>query len=165
MAKYKTHLLWLVIIVVLVLAFSNFGPNHGEGSNISYSQFLSKVENGKITSVNIQGQNIRARVQMIRLRNLFANARSLLIGELIKQKVNVAGEPPAQRGLFSQMLISWLPFIILFGVYFYFMRQMQGGRRGGPMSFGRSKAKLLTEDQIKVNFKMLLAVKKPSRSG
>ena len=155
MGKYKTPILWVIIIAVLVMAFSNFGPSHGGDGTISYSKFLSKVEGGDIASVNIQGQNIRAMGTDDKVYETYLPMQDrYLLGELIKKKVNVVGEPPAQRGLLSQMLISWLPFIILIGVYLYFMRQMQGGGgRGGPLSFGRSKAKLLTEDQIKVTFK------------
>jgi len=154
-AKYKTQILWLVIIGVLILAFSNFGPSHGGGDSISYSKFLSKVEAGQITSVNIQGQNIRAMGSNDKAYETYLPMQDrYLLGELIKQKVNVVGQPPEKEGFLGQMIISWLPFIILIGVYFYFMRQMQGGGgRGGPMSFGRSKAKLLSEDQIKVTFK------------
>jgi cell division protease FtsH len=154
-AKYKTLILWAIIIVVLALAFSNFGPNHGMGNNISYSQFLSKVEDGKIATVNIQGNTIRAMGSDDKVYETYLPMQDrYLLGELIKKKVNVVGEPPEKQGFLMQMIISWLPFIILIGVYFYFMRQMQGGGgRGGPMSFGRSKAKLLSEDQIKVTFK------------
>ena len=153
-AKYKTQILWLIIIGVLVMAFSNFGPDHSDDNMISYSQFLSKVDGGVIASVSIQGEDIRAMGTDDKVYETYLPMQDrYLLGELIKKKVNVVGEPPAKQGLLTQMIIGWLPFIILIGVYFYFMKQMQGGGRGGPMSFGRSKAKLMAEDQIKVTFK------------
>ncbi len=154
MSKYKTQILWVIIIAVMVLTFSNFGPDHTDDNTISYSQFLSKVEGGLIATVNIQGDEIRALGTDDKVYQSYLPMQDrYLLGELIKKKVNVVGEPPAKESLLTQIIIGWLPFLVLIGVYLYFMRQMQGGGRGGPMSFGRSKAKLLAQDQIKVTFK------------
>src|SRR3990167_9280611 len=81
-----------------------------------------------------------------------------LLNELLKQKIEVQGEPPKQRSLLMQILISWAPFLLLIGVWIFFMRQMQGGGKGGPMSFGRSKARLLGMDQVHITFKDVAGV-------
>ena len=152
----KNMLLWLVIAVVLVTVFSNFGPPQHASQAMSYSNFLASVGRDEVATVNINQQQ-----EMIKgttksnqhFHTYYPITDQMLYGELVKKKVNFSINPPKQESLLARILISWLPFLIIFGLWFFFMRQMQGGGgKGGPMSFGRSKAKLLGEDQIKVTF-------------
>ncbi|MDF1758900.1 MAG: ATP-dependent zinc metalloprotease FtsH [Coxiellaceae bacterium] len=155
MNKYKNILLWLFVAIILISVFSNFGPRHTNTQAYSYSEFIKNVAAGKVSSVLIEGDSIRGTTSDNRQFTTYLPMQDqYLMSELIKKGVNVTGKPPEQRGLLAHMLISWLPFIILIGIWIFFMRQMQGGGgKGGPMSFGRSKAKLLGEDQVKVTFK------------
>lgn len=151
----KNLLLWLIIAVILISVFSNFGPRRSEEQQLSYSQFLQEVNSGTVKSVAISNQNIDG---VMRNNTHFATYMPMpqdqyLIGDLIKKGVDVQGKPPEQEGLLMRIFINWFPMLLLIGVWVFFMRQMQGGGgRGGPMSFGRSRARLLTDDQVKVTF-------------
>jgi cell division protease FtsH len=152
--KYKNLFLWLFVAIILISIFSNFGPKHSDVQTFTYSQFLKNVESGNVSSVVIEGKDIKGTTSDNQQFSTYLPLPdTYLLSELIKKGVNVVGRPPEERGLLGRLLISWLPFIILIGVWIFFMRQMQGGGgKGGPMSFGRSKAKLMGEDQIKVTF-------------
>ena len=152
----KNLLLWVVIAVILVSAFSRFGPAHPHSQEISYSNFYSQLKQGNVRNVTIEnGQVLRGETSndshfstYIPMRNDFA-----LLGDLINAGVEVKGEPKQQESFLLQLFISWFPMLLLIGVWVFFMRQMQGGGGGrGAMSFGRSKARLLGEDQVKVTF-------------
>ncbi|AUJ58867.1 ATP-dependent zinc metalloprotease FtsH [Coxiella-like endosymbiont of Amblyomma americanum] len=148
----KNLLLWLVIAIVLITVFSNFGVRQLDVQPYSYSQFVQAVNNDKISRVVIQNHEIKG---VTRDHKYFTTYLPIedkdLINQLIVKGVNVKGEPPKQQSVLLHVLISWLPFLVLIFVWILFMRQMQGGSRGGPMSFGRSKARLL-KDQIKITF-------------
>jgi len=152
----KNLLIWLVIAVVLFTFVSNFGPRDMERAQFSYSEFVNAVNKGEISSVVVedQGRVIHGKTKDNKpFKTVVPMQDNYLMGELIKNKVNVSGVPPKQQNLFMHILISWLPFIILIGVWVFFMRQMQGGGgKGGPMAFGRSKARLLGEDSVKITF-------------
>ena len=150
----KNLVIWLGIPVLLIIVFSNFNPQRSASAQYSYSQFISAVKGGQVSEVSIQDRNIHGKTKdgTSFATYLPLNDQHLLV-ELINQKVKVTGVKPKERSLLAQMLISWLPFLLLIGVWIFFMRQMQGGGgKGGPMAFGRSKARLLGEDQIKVTF-------------
>ena len=151
----KNLFVWLIIAVVLITIFSNFGPRHRTSTTYTYSQFIQSVSAGQVADVVIQNRTIEGKLTDGKkfITYLPMNDQYLL-GELIKKGVNVKGLPPKQQSFLMHILISWLPFIILIVIWIFFMRQMQGGGgKGGPMSFGRSKARLLGEDQVKVTFK------------
>jgi cell division protease FtsH len=154
----KNLLLWFVVAMVLIFVFSNFGPRHAGAKVLSYSEFISSVGRGEVSSVVIdqQQQVIHGKIKNNNkaFYTYYPLTDNLLLGELFKQQVKVKVSPPHQPSLLSRILINWLPFLILIGVWLFVMKQMQGGGggKGGPMSFGRSKAKLLGEDQIKVTF-------------
>ncbi len=153
MNKYKNVFLWVFVAIILISVFSNFGPRHGATQPLSYSQFVRGIAEGKISSVQIEGDNISGLTTDNRQFTSYLPMQdNFLLSEMIKKGVDVTGKPPEQRGLLAHMLISWLPFIILIGIWIFYMRQMQGGGKGGPMAFGRSKARLLGEDQVKVTF-------------
>jgi len=151
----KNLFLWIIIAIVLITVFSNFGPRQVATSQLSYSQFLQSVNQGNVSNVVIQDRVIHGQTKdNKRFTTYLPLNDQYLLGELMKKGVNVRGAPPKQQSLLIRMLVSWAPFLLLIGVWIFFMRQMQGGGggRGGPMSFGRSKARLLGEDQVKVNF-------------
>ncbi len=151
----KNLLLWVVICVVLIAVFSNFSNHQTAPKAYTYSQFVKAVDDGEVTNVVIQDQTVTGTTKdNAEFSTYLPIPNEALLAKLVKKGVNVEGKAPKQRSLFVQMLISWLPFILLIFLGFYFMRQMQGGGgRGGPMSFGRSKARLLSQDQVKVTFK------------
>ncbi|ACJ20400.1 ATP-dependent zinc metalloprotease FtsH [Coxiella burnetii] len=150
----KNLLLWLVIAVVLITVFSNFGSRQSDVQPYNYSQFVQAVNNDKVSSVVIQGHEIKGVTKDNKHFTTYLPMEDqALLNQLMAKGVSVKGEPPKQQSMFLHILISWLPFLILIFVWVLFMRQMQGGGRGGgPMSFGRSKARLLSQDQVKVTF-------------
>lgn len=151
----KNLFLWMIIAVILVAVFSNFGPQKQATQQVSYSAFLQQVNKGAISSAVISDKIITATTKDNQtVTTYIPTDDQYLLPELIKKGVNVTGKPPQQRSVLMHILISWFPMILLIGIWIFFMRQMQGGgKSGGPFSFGRSKARLLTEDQVKATFK------------
>lgn len=145
--------LWLVIALVLVFAFSNFTPHQGATTKYTYSEFLRSVEQGNVLSVTIDGRNVKGTT---RNNQVFSTYMPLddpyLLTDLYKKGVEVKGQPPEQESMLMHIFISWFPMLLLIGVWIFFMRQMQGGGGRGAMSFGRSRARLMGEDQVKVTF-------------
>ena len=151
----KNLLLWVVIALVLMSVFSSFAPTSQSSREIAYSQFLNQVENGNVQKVRIQDKRIEGNLGSGGGFVTFSpeSDNKAMIGTLLKNDVEVVGEPPDQGSFLKQILISWFPFLLLIGVWVYFMRQMQGGGGGrGAMSFGRSKARMMTADQVKITF-------------
>ena len=153
----KNLVLWLVIAGVLVFVFSNFNQQQAT-KPLSYSQFVVAVQNGDIKKVKIDGQNISGerlngdKFQTVRPPIVDAD----LMPSLLDKKVEVEGAAPEQQSVWMQLLVASFPVILIVALFMFFMRQMQGGAggggRGGPMTFGKSKARLLSEDQIKTTF-------------
>ncbi len=150
----KNLLLWLVIAIVLITVFSNFSPQRGDVQQYTYSQFISAVDKGEVDRVDIQDQTIEGVTKNNQRFSTYLPMQDpYLLGSLMKQGVSVRGVPPKQQSLLMHFLLSWGPFLLLIAVWIFFMRQMQGGgSKGGPLSFGRSKARLLGEDQVKITF-------------
>lgn len=150
----KNLLLWLVIVVILISVISNFSPRQEQTSPMTYTQFLQQVQQGNIGQVIIQDQSVSGTTKDNRdFSTYIPMDDSNLLPYLVKQGVNVEGKPPQQQSLLLHIFISWFPALLLFAVWIFFLRQMQGGAGGrGAMSFGRSKARLLGEDQVKVTF-------------
>lgn len=157
---FKNLFVWLILAVILMIVFNMIGPPHHRSATLTYTQFLTAVDQREISSVVIRGQEIHGQMKDgKRFTTILPMQDNLLISHLVKNNVNVTGAPPKEQSIFLNLLISWLPFIILIGIWIFFMRQMQGGGgRGGPMAFGRSKARLLGEDQVKVTFKDVAGV-------
>jgi len=151
----KTLVLWLVIGTILLAVFSNFKTTGTATQEISYSQFYSDMKSQQVQSVTVQGRELIGAYQDGRQFKTYSpeTDNKLLIGDMLKYKVLVNAKPPEQPSFLSQIFISWFPMILLIGVWIFFMRQMQGGGGGrGAMSFGKSKARMLGEDQVKVTF-------------
>ncbi len=151
----KNLILWVIIAVVLMSVFSNFQDRSTTTDKITYSEFLADVERGNVSDVILQGQEIRGTTtggNSFRTMSPETDNRAL-IGTLLDNGVSIDAEEAQGRSMLMQILISWTPFLLLIAVWIYFMRQMQGGGGGrGAMSFGKSKAKLMTEEQVKVTF-------------
>ncbi len=150
----KNILLWVVIGIILMSVFSNFTPTTGP-KEMSYSDFIQSVERGTVSEVKIEGRVISGNTLEGKHFTTYSpeTDNRALIGVLLDNTVKIVGEPPKQQSLLVQLFISSFPILLIVGIWIYFMRQMQGGGGGrGAMSFGKSKAKLLGEDQIKVNF-------------
>ena len=151
----KNLVLWIVIAVVLLSVFHSFGDRTSSAQSLIYSDFLTQVEQGQVREVTIEGQNINGKMISGTPFTTYSpeSSNGALIGDLQEANVAIVGKPPEPPSLLGHMFISWFPFIVLIGLWIFFMRQMQGGGGGrGAMSFGKSKARLLGEDQININF-------------
>ena len=152
----KNLVLWVVIAVVLLTVFQSFGGrSSNSGSNLKYSDFLTQVKQGQVQEVLIEGQSITGKLKSGVAFTTYSpeTNNTALIGDMDRAHVSIVGKPPEQQSLLAHIFISWFPFIVLIGIWVFFMRQMQGGGGGrGAMSFGKSKAKLLSEDQINIGF-------------
>ncbi len=151
----KNLLLWLIIAAVLLMVFQNFNMQP-QREQLNYTDFLHEVQQDHVRKVVIDGLLIVGEREDGRT---FETVRpqvndSGLMGDLLDNNVVVEGRKPEQQSLWSQLLVASFPILIIIAVFMFFMRQMQGGAggRGGPMSFGKSKARLLSEDQIKTTF-------------
>ena len=151
----KNIILWVVIAVVLMSLFNNFG-SQGEraDSSLSYSQFIEAVKAGQVQQVIIDEHIVKGKMQGGQLFRVYAPTDAHLIDDLLANKVEIKAVPPEQPSLLMLLLVSFGPMLLLIAVWDFFMRQMQGGGAGGrgAMSFGKSKARMLEEDQIKVTF-------------
>jgi cell division protease FtsH len=151
----KNLILWGVIAVILLSVFSHFSQQVGSSNEVAYSDFISQVKDGMVKQVVISGREITGQTQDSQMFKTYSpeTDNSALIGDLLSNKVQVNAKPPEQPSLLMNIFISWFPFILLIGIWIFFMRQMQGGGGGrGAMSFGKSRARMMGEDQIKITF-------------
>lgn len=147
--------------MVLLSVFQNFGDRSSNDQQMIYSEFLSQVKQGQVSEVLIEGQELTGKLLSGTVFTTYSpeTNNSALVGELEAANVAIIAKPPERPSLLMQMFISWFPFIVLIGLWVFFMRQMQGGGGGrGAMSFGKSKARLLSEDQINVTFQDVAGV-------
>jgi len=151
----KNLVLWVVIAVILMTVFNQFGPSSSSQQKLSYSQFLQEVKNGRIKQVTLEGHTIHGETTSNQRFITYApqGDERGMIGDIIKNDVTLEVMPPERQSMWSTIFISWFPMLLLIGVWIFFMRQMQGGGGGrGAMSFGKSRARMLGEDQVKINF-------------
>ncbi|MCP4474290.1 MAG: ATP-dependent metallopeptidase FtsH/Yme1/Tma family protein [Gammaproteobacteria bacterium] len=156
----KNLFLWLVICVILVLIFNNFGPKRENVQQITYSKFIGDVKAQKVDSVVISDQRITGTFKGVEDHQgrpqQFSTYLPLvdlnLLPELLKENITVEGKPPEEHSILLQILISWFPMLLLLGIMIFIFRQQMGGGRGGAFSFGRSRARLMSEGQIQVTF-------------
>ena len=151
----KNILLWAVIALVLVAVLTKFSPATGEPEKVRYSSFLTEVHEGRVDSVVLQGDTIygvRKDKTKFEAYNPETNYTAL-IGDLSKSNVGIEGRPPPPPSFWAQLLLQMAPALVLILVFVYMLRQMQGAGGGrGAMSFGKSRARLLGEDQVNVTF-------------
>ncbi|MCW8345263.1 ATP-dependent zinc metalloprotease FtsH [Vibrio sp. ZSDZ65] len=149
----KNLILWLVIAVVLMSVFQSFGPGESNGRAVDYTTFVQEVGNGQIQEAQFKDSEITfTRRGGSRFVTYMPVYDQKLLDDLINQNVKVSGTPPEEQSLLGTIFISWFPMILLIGVWIFFMRQMQGGGGKGAMSFGKSKARMMSEEQIKTMF-------------
>lgn len=151
----KNLVLWLIIAAVLVTVMNNFS-SPSESNKLNYSEFIQQVQDGSVKRVTVDGFIISG------IRgdgSSFETVRPAiqdngLIKDLIDNNVEIVGKQPEQQSIWTQLLVASFPILVIIAVFMFFMRQMQGGAggKGGPMSFGKSKARLLSEDQVKTTF-------------
>tara|TARA_B100001027_G_scaffold181863_1_gene133446 strand:+ start:128 stop:2038 length:1911 start_codon:yes stop_codon:yes gene_type:complete len=157
----KNLVVWTIIAVVIMSLFSGVGGRNATSQEFNYTDFMQQVQTGQVEEVTISGREIIGTFKSGETFMTYSpeTNNSALIGELIKGKVRINGKAPEKQSFLAQIFIHWFPFLLLIGVWIFFMRQMQGGGGGrGAMSFGKSKAKMQTEDQVKVTFKDVAGV-------
>jgi cell division protease FtsH len=149
----KNIVLWVIIAIVLMSVFNNFSPRQARSPQVEYSQFIADVKQGQVSKVVIEDRTIRGVKENGEKFTTYSPGDPGLIGDLLDHNVAIEARPPEETSLLMQMFISWFPMLLLIGVWIFFMRQMQGGVGGrGAMSFGKSRARMMGEDQVKVTF-------------
>jgi cell division protease FtsH len=143
---------WLVIALVLFTVFKQFDSRQVRGGDMPYSQFMAEAREGRIDSVVIDGRTVRARTKDNRAVTVFTPSDPWMVGDLMKYGVQVNAKPEEEQSLLLNIFVSWFPMLLLIGVWVFFMRQMQGGGRGGAFSFGKSRARLLDESNNSITF-------------
>jgi cell division protease FtsH len=146
-------ILWVVIAIVLMSVFNNFGPSKPSTQKITYSDFVTEIQQGNVKHVEIEGHTIdgtRSDGSHFIVQTPPEDPK--MLDDLLSNNVEVNVKSPGQQSLLMQIFISWFPMLLLIGVWIFFMRQMQGGAGRGAMSFGKSKARMLGEDQVKITF-------------
>ena len=156
----KNLVLWLVIAAVLLTVFNNFGAEAEQG-RLNYSDFVAEVQADRVSKVVIDGYTIFGektngdRFQTVRP----ALQDPKLVDDLLQHNVIIEGKQPEQQSIWTQLLVASFPILVIIAIFMFFMRQMQGGGgKGGPMSFGKSKARMMGEDQIKTTFEDVAGV-------
>ncbi|HEX8962302.1 MAG TPA: ATP-dependent metallopeptidase FtsH/Yme1/Tma family protein, partial [Rhodocyclaceae bacterium] len=140
---FKNFAVWLVIGVVLMTVFNQFNARQTAQSTMDYSQFLEEVKQGHISKVVIQGRTLEATTQEGKKITSYAPPDLWMVSDLLKNNVKVVAKPEEEQSFLMNIFVSWFPMLLLIGVWVFFMRQMQGGGKGGAFSFGKSKARML----------------------
>jgi cell division protease FtsH len=149
----KNVILWVVIAIVLMSVFNNFTSTQTRPQSVTYSEFLDEVKQGQVKQVTINGRQIEGTYESGQRFSTYSPGDDGLVGDLLNNDVEIIAGPPEKPSILMQILINWFPLFILIGLWIFFMRQMQGGAGGrGAMSFGKSRARMLSEDQVKVTF-------------
>lgn len=150
---FKNIAIWLAIAMVLLAIFNLSGVKNSADNQIVYSQFIQEVKDGRIAKVQIDGRILHGTTNDGKKFNSFAPTDPWLVSDLLKNNVIVEAKPEEEQSLLMSIFVSWFPMILLVGVWIFFMRQMQGGGKGGgPFSFGKSKARQLDEGSNQTTF-------------
>jgi len=149
---FKNLAVWMVIGIVLMTVFNQFNTRHAAQTTMDYSQFLEQVRQGQITKVLIQGRTLDATTTDGKKITSYAPADLWMVSDLLKYNVQVVAKPEEEQSFLMSIFVSWFPMLLLIGVWVFFMRQMQGGGKGGAFSFGKSKARMLDENSNTVTF-------------
>jgi cell division protease FtsH len=148
---YKNLALWLVITLMMVMLYNLFSQQHMAETSISYTEFLDMVESERVSEVVIQGQELFVTDINRNRFKIYSPQDNDLINTLRKKNVTISAKPPAENPWYMSVLVSWFPMLILIGVWIFFMRQMQAGG-GKALSFGKSRARLASDQSEKVTF-------------
>jgi cell division protease FtsH len=149
---FKNMAVWLVIGVVLMTVFNQFNTRQTVPNTMEYSAFLDEVKQGRIAKVLIQGRTLEATTLDGKRIISYAPPDLWMVSDLLKYNVKVVAKPEEEQSFLMNIFVSWFPMLLLIGVWVFFMRQMQGGGRGGAFSFGKSKARMLDENSNQVTF-------------
>lgn len=149
----KNLILWLVIAVILMTLFESFNSSDNSGRMEDYTSFVREVQSDQIQEVVFDGKVINGvKKNGERFLTVMPLNDPAIIDSLLSHNVRASGTKPEEQSLLLSIFVSWFPMLLLIGVWIFFSRQMQGGSKGNPLSFGKSKAKLLSENQIKTTF-------------
>ena len=149
---FKNMAVWLVIGVVLMTVFNQFNTRQTPQPSMEYSQFMGEVANGNVSKVVIEGRTLKGTLNDGRKVTSYAPADLWMVSDMLKNGVKVEARPEEEQSFLVSVFVSWFPMLLLIGVWVFFMRQMQGGGKGGAFSFGKSKARLLDGSNNSVTF-------------
>ncbi|HXR58158.1 MAG TPA: ATP-dependent metallopeptidase FtsH/Yme1/Tma family protein, partial [Burkholderiales bacterium] len=148
----KNLVIWLVIGLVLMTVFNQFQTRQQAQSPMDYSQFYEEMKAGRITEVMIEGRSLKAKTTEGKTVTSYSPGDPWLVSDMLKYGVKIKAKPEEEPSLLMNIFVSWFPMLLLIGVWIFFMRQMQGGGRGGAFSFGKSRARMLDESTNTVTF-------------
>lgn len=150
---FKNLMTWLMIGVVLVMIFNQLnGSDARSAGMVDYSKFIHEVQNGNVSRVVMEGRTLRGVLTDGTPISTYAPQDLWLVSDLLKNNVTLEARPEKEESVLMNIFVSWFPMLLLIGVWIYFMRQMQGGGKGGAFSFGKSRAKVTSEDQNRITF-------------
>jgi cell division protease FtsH len=144
--------IWLVIALVLMTLFNQFSGHQSSGNVIEYSSFIEQVKQGHVAKVTIDGRTLKGVTTENKTFTAYSPSDPWLVSDLLKYGVTIIAKPEEEPSLLMNIFVSWFPMLLLIGVWIFFMRQMQGGGRGGAFSFGKSRARMLDENSNQVTF-------------
>jgi len=151
---FKSIAIWMVVALVLMTVFNQFNtrPQQAQQAQLDYSQFLEEVKQGHITKVTIEGRTLKATTTDGNHITSYAPTDLWMVSDLLKNGVKIEAKPEEEPSFLMNIFVSWFPMILLIGVWIFFMRQMQGGGKGGAFSFGKSRARMLDENKERFTF-------------
>ena len=149
---FKNLAIWMVIGLVLMTVFNQFNTRQVAQGSMEYSQFLEEVKQGHISKVLIEGRTLKATTTEGKRITSYAPPDLWMVSDLLKNGVKVEAKPEEEQSFLMSIFVSWFPMLLLIGVWVFFMRQMQGGGKGGAFSFGKSRARMTDEAQNTVTF-------------
>ncbi len=149
---FKNLVIWLVIGLVLMTVFNQFSTRQQTQSVMDYSQFMEEVKAGRIAEVVIEGRDLKAKTTDGKPVNSYSPGDIWLVSDLLKYGVKIKAKREEEPSLLMNIFVSWFPMLLLIGVWIFFMRQMQGGGRGGAFSFGKSRARMIDESNNNITF-------------
>ena len=149
---FKNLAIWMVIGIVLMTVFNQFNTRQVATGAVEYSQFLEEVKQGRIAKVVMEGRTLKATTTEGRRITSYAPPDLWLVSDLLKYDVKIEAKPEEEPSFLMNIFVSWFPMLLLIGVWVFFMRQMQGGGKGGAFSFGKSKARMMDESTNAITF-------------
>jgi cell division protease FtsH len=149
---FKNLAIWMVIGLVLMTVFNQFNGRQVAQNSMEYSQFIDEVKQGRIAKVTIEGRTLKATTTDGKRLVSYSPGDIWLVSDLLKYGVKIEARPEEEPSMLMNIFVSWFPMLLLIGVWVFFMRQMQGGGRGGAFSFGKSRARMLDESNNSITF-------------
>ncbi|MDR1776420.1 MAG: ATP-dependent zinc metalloprotease FtsH [Desulfovibrio sp.] len=153
----RNLMLWAIIVLAMIMLFNTFEQTQGPMQRVPYTDFITKLNDGQLLSVTIQGHSLTGKTPDGRTVQTYAPQDPGLVARLMDKKVEIKVDPPEEQPWYMTLLVSWFPMLLLIGVWVFFMRQMQGGG-GRAMSFGRSRARMLNQESARVTFEDVAGV-------